>query len=1473
MGSLYLGWDPMLERQIAIKLLRDDNEELRERFAREARSVARLRHPNIVTIFDVGEQDGQPFIAMEYIQGQTLGDLIRRGAPLALTRKLQIIDDISDGLAFAHKAGIVHRDVKPANVMVEHEGDVKILDFGIARIAESGMTQAGMLIGTLNYMSPEQVAGRIVDRRSDIFAVGAVMYELLALKQAFPGGLHNGILNRILHEPPPPLASICADLDPEVIEIVDRALEKQPEARFQDLQAMRRELQRVRQRLEQNPGDTVALSVDAETMAVLPSVPTPARQTPRRGTDREGLARRRASHIAAHIEAANQAMSAGDYEAAVAAAEQALLLHPDEPDAIEILERARGALDEIQARELVRRGEELLRNGSLTEALTIANQAITLAPSVTAARELREHIERERLQREQERIRHEAIRAAMTRAQTLLDKGAFEGAAAAAAEALALDSDLADAKEIQARAHEAVDRARQEALDRRAAEAVAAAEQLFDKNPQGAVAQLTAFEPQHPVVVRALAAFRDTIARREREAKEAEELRAAVAARIADAQKATSHEAAIELLEAALKIDPANEDARRVLRERQKALDAAREQARRERERDEKIAGAIARAQQTSNHEQGIAILKEALALDKDRNDVRDLIVARDKALAQEREEAKRVRERNDRIAALLTKAKQTQAHDAAIAILKEALALDSARADVRDALSSREAALEQAREEARRSKEKAEQVEAALATARATASHQAAVAILQGALGLDPQHQELRVALQTRQAALDAHLEQVRKARERDEKIAAAIARARAARSHSDAIAILTDAQTLDPKNVEVGKLLAERQAAQAEEERQARERAEKIRDALARANSTESHAAALDILTQALAFDPRHPEVQRAREQRAAALAHEREQARLARERNEQIAGFLARAAAAAGHEAAMGFIHKALALDAEHVEARKALDERQHALARQQEAEREIRERDEKIAAAVTRAKSTASHADAIQMLTNALALDPTNATVKSQLETRGAAMKREAAEAKRQQEIEAGRQQAADLIAKGDFDGAENALRSLEALNTGKSIKELRRQLKDARTRSRRAEPASAKASTGEPVASGAGMPRWAIGVAAAVVIVALGAFLLKSNMPPQPAGPAATTATTKASPAPNAAEPVKTAPATQPAAQPDPDASANTTTGSEAPPPRSNPPANGTVDRDRIAAAAIATGRQQVQRNEWALALATTVNGLRVDPANDELKKLQRDIARAAIQQAAAAAKSAGSVVQGVPPSSPAAATMKAAQAKQAQGTRLERSGQNERIARTFWEARDLFAQAEREAREATAAAAAAARPTVAPPMETKSAAVPAPTPPEPARETPPPPAAQPRQSPANPAPPVNPPAAPPSTAQAAPVSNAAAIDEAAIRSTLSAYAQAMSTLDVDAVRRVFPAIPRDALTRTFSSFKALEVRIANEKISFNGASATVQCDVTQSFTPKVGSGRTETRAATFTLQKTGARGWIIQSRQ
>src|SRR6185295_10844111 len=209
MGSLYLARDPAIDRLVAIKLLKAgfDDDMARERFAREARATGGLRHPNIVTVFDVGEHHHRPFIAMEYVPGETLAALIRRQAPLLLTDKLAVLEDLCAGLHFAHRAGILHRDIKPANIILDVSGSLKILDFGLARSEGSGITQSGDQLGTLNYMSPEQVVGERLDQRSDVYAVGAVAYELVSYKKAFAGTVPDGAIFRILHTTPEPLTT------------------------------------------------------------------------------------------------------------------------------------------------------------------------------------------------------------------------------------------------------------------------------------------------------------------------------------------------------------------------------------------------------------------------------------------------------------------------------------------------------------------------------------------------------------------------------------------------------------------------------------------------------------------------------------------------------------------------------------------------------------------------------------------------------------------------------------------------------------------------------------------------------------------------------------------------------------------------------------------------------------------------------------------------------------------------------------------------------------------------------------------------------------------------------------------------------------------------------------------------------------------------------------------------------------------
>lgn len=275
MGTVYRARDPRMDRVVAIKLLNDaDRPDMHARFLQEARSAGSLQSPHIVTVFELGEHDGQPYIVMEFVAGETLDRVIGRRQEVSLGSKLEMIDGLCAGLASAHHAGIVHRDVKPANLIVSPEGVLKILDFGVARVGASSLTQMGFVVGTLNYMSPEQCEGAALDKRSDIFAVGAVFYELMTYECAFPGAGYTEVVPKILLSEPPPLADLCPGLEPAIIAIVTKALAKKPDRRYADLSLMRRELGEVRDRLKREAPATLGA---ASTVLIPPPSRSPAR--------------------------------------------------------------------------------------------------------------------------------------------------------------------------------------------------------------------------------------------------------------------------------------------------------------------------------------------------------------------------------------------------------------------------------------------------------------------------------------------------------------------------------------------------------------------------------------------------------------------------------------------------------------------------------------------------------------------------------------------------------------------------------------------------------------------------------------------------------------------------------------------------------------------------------------------------------------------------------------------------------------------------------------------------------------------------------------------------------------------------------------------------------------------------------------------------------------------------------------------
>ncbi len=241
MGVVYLAYDPVLERQVALKVMAStivSDDELRQRFEKEAKGVARLQHPNIVTIYDLGyDQNGSPFIAMELLKGTDLERRIRRNPP-SFAERLEIVAQVCNGLAHAHRNGIVHRDIKPANIFVVEGGGVIIMDFGVARWMQSSQTQTGAVLGTADYMSPEQIRGQKVDGRSDIFSVGIILFRLLTNKKPFTGENIQATFYKILSADPPLLMLPDGRQVDELQGIVDRALAKEFDERYDTAEEM-----------------------------------------------------------------------------------------------------------------------------------------------------------------------------------------------------------------------------------------------------------------------------------------------------------------------------------------------------------------------------------------------------------------------------------------------------------------------------------------------------------------------------------------------------------------------------------------------------------------------------------------------------------------------------------------------------------------------------------------------------------------------------------------------------------------------------------------------------------------------------------------------------------------------------------------------------------------------------------------------------------------------------------------------------------------------------------------------------------------------------------------------------------------------------------------------------------------------------------------------------------------------------------
>ena len=264
MGEVYRGFDTQLKRDVALKVLPEqfsrDSERL-ARFRREAQAAGRLSHPKIVAVYDYGEEGDLAYIAMEYVAGKELKNYFEAGVHLEIKDCLHIMLQLLDALDYSHRRGVIHRDIKPSNIMIASDGNIKITDFGIAKIDTSDLTQAGMVLGTPTYMSPEQFMGKEIDGRSDLYSAGVLLYQMLTGERPFVGSPIT-IMNKVLHQAPVPPSHYNPKVSPELDLVILRSMAKAPEERYQNATEFMRALKRA---AENKP---VPVTDDDKTIAI-----------------------------------------------------------------------------------------------------------------------------------------------------------------------------------------------------------------------------------------------------------------------------------------------------------------------------------------------------------------------------------------------------------------------------------------------------------------------------------------------------------------------------------------------------------------------------------------------------------------------------------------------------------------------------------------------------------------------------------------------------------------------------------------------------------------------------------------------------------------------------------------------------------------------------------------------------------------------------------------------------------------------------------------------------------------------------------------------------------------------------------------------------------------------------------------------------------------------------------------------------
>ena len=409
-GSVYKAFDPTVGRMVAVKtLLVDQDPDMPVRFRNEAAASGRLRHPNIVTIFDFGDQDGVPYIVMELLEGEDLQSVIDKRKAISLLEKIQIMRQVAQGLGHAHSEGIIHRDVKPANIMLLPDGTAKIMDFGIALISHSTqnrLTPRGAMIGTFRYMAPEQFRGSQPDERSDIFAFGLMFYELIAGVHPFHAPEAAALMFNILNQEPVPLREVCPDCPEPVFSTIARLLQKDPDLRYQSFEDVLFDTEpalvvlkraRAEELFEQANAACEEGRLDAAQALVRQILDVDASYAPARQLREQVQTALRRQAIRPRLDAlirkAQEEISAGHFAEAVQKYESAIRLDPSDADVKSGLIEAKAALDlDKQVSKSLAAANEALARGDPAEAQRAASEALRIAPQDARARDLLDRI-------------------------------------------------------------------------------------------------------------------------------------------------------------------------------------------------------------------------------------------------------------------------------------------------------------------------------------------------------------------------------------------------------------------------------------------------------------------------------------------------------------------------------------------------------------------------------------------------------------------------------------------------------------------------------------------------------------------------------------------------------------------------------------------------------------------------------------------------------------------------------------------------------------------------------------------------------------------------------------------------------------------------------------------------------------------------------------------------------------------------